>query len=402
MAPRYGGPPIAARDLCRELVKKGISVSVYTTDIDGKARLDVPLFESVYLDGVEYKFFPVQSPRRYRLSLGLAFALRKDISSFDVVHIHSIYVFPSMMAAYYARSYKVPYIIRPHGTLDPVIYERHRWLKAPYEKLIEWRNLERAAAVHFTAEEEQLQAERLRLRIKGVVVPHGVSSFSIAPRFAERFYTSFPETRHKRVVLFLGRLNYKKGLDLLVEAFGSIAHSDMSLHLVLAGPDDEGLGTVIRKRLKSLGLLERCTFTGILGDEDKVGAFSAASVFALPSYGENFGMAAAEAMAAGVPTVISDRVNIWKEVAEYNAAVVIKCDPKELSRELARLITSPGLAKAMGERARLLMAEKFSWSTAANKLIDLYETLRRADQRYRYGEHGACGVFHLGDSCHRQ
>src|SRR6185436_20783168 len=163
------------------------------------------------------------------------------------------------------------------------------------------------------------------------------------------FRAAWPETRGRRIVLFLGRLNFKKGLDLLVRAFGEVARRRPDVHLVLAGPDDDGYGATVRRWLGAEGVLDRVTFTGMLLGRAKLAAFRDADVFVLPSYTENFGMAVVEAMACGRPVVISDHVNIWHEVAAAGAGRVTRCDAGEVAAALLGLLDDPAARRAAGD-----------------------------------------------------
>lgn len=378
LAPRYGGPPQVCLELCQELARRGEEVSIYTTNMDGPRELDVPLQRPVWTNGngVEVRYFPVQTPRSYVMSWPFARALRRAIPEQDIVHIHSLYVFPSTIAAYYCRRAAVPYLVRPHGSLDPYLFRRHRGRKWVYERLFEWRNLNRAAAIHYTTQEEEELVRPLGLRARGVIVPPGVH----AERYAEgpsraAFDEAWPETRGRRVVLYLGRLNFKKGLDLLAKAFGQLARQRDDVHLLLAGPDNDGYGAMVWQWLANEGVLARCSFAGMLLGSRKLMALRHADVFVLPSYTENFGIAVVEAMACGLPVVISNRVNIWRDVAAAQAGIVVDCDADELSRALAAVLADPTGGKAMGERARRLVRERFTWGAAADRMLEVYREI---------------------------
>jgi glycosyltransferase involved in cell wall biosynthesis len=396
LAPRYGGPPQVCLELCQELARRGERVSIYSTNMDGPGELDVPLTRSVWTNGVEVRYFPVQAPRSYAMSWPFARALRRAIPEQDIVHIHSLYVFPSTVAAYYCRRSAVPYLVRPHGSLDPYLFRRHRGRKWVYERLIEWRNLNRAAAIHYTAQEEEALVRPLGLRARGVIVPPGVH----ADRYAEgpsraAFDEAWPETRGRRVILYLGRLNFKKGLDLLARAFGQLVRQREDVHLLLAGPDNEGYGATVRRWLEAEGVLQRCTFAGMLVGSRKLAALRNADVFALPSYTENFGVAVVEAMACGLPVVISNRVNIWREVAEAGAGIVVDCDAEEVRRALAALLDDPAGRQGMGKRARRLVRERFSWEAAGDRMVEAYRQIltehrQRMTTNRLQGEASAC------------
>ncbi len=382
LAPRYGGPSKACLELCRELARRGEEVAIYTTAIDGNGQLDVPLGESLWKDGVEIRYFPVQAPRSYRVSLPLARALKAAIPDYDLVHVHSLYLFSSTVAAYYCRRYGIPYLIRPHGTLDPYLFRHHRPRKWVYERLFEWRNLNRAAAIHFTSLEERELTRPLGLKAPGVVVPIGLDPEeyqALPPPGA--FRAVHPNLQGKKLILFLGRLNFKKGLDLLARAFGSLGRRRDDVHLILAGPDDDGYGARIRRWLEADGVLEKCTFTGMLLGPEKLAALRDGDIFVLPSYTENFGIAAVEAMACGVPVVISNRVNIWREVVAAKAGLAVDCDPRQVTDALSRLLDDPALREEMGCGGRQLVRERYTWEAIGSTMVEVYRQILRGHGR---------------------
>jgi glycosyltransferase involved in cell wall biosynthesis len=371
VAPRYGGPSKAVFEMCRELIRRGECAEIYTTNIDVDGYLDVPIEKAVEANGVRTTYFPVEALSVYKISRPLARALRSSIPNFDVVHVHSLYQFPATVAAYYCRQYGVPYIVRPHGTLDPFLYRRHRMRKWLYEALWERRNLSRAAAVHFTSEEEMALATSLGLDFRGVVAPLGIyveHRSSTPSPLAE----SWPETADKKVILFLGRINFKKGLDILVRAFGAIARDRNDVHLLLAGPDSEGYGNQVRRWLKEERVLDKVTFAGMVVGESKDAALAQSTMFVLPSYTENFGIAVVEAMAAGLPVVISNRVNIWREVSCAGAGVIVDPEVSATASAINRLLGDPAAAARMGERGASLVRDQFTWDAAGARLVDLY------------------------------
>ncbi len=376
LAPRYGGPSKACLELCRELARRGEQVAIYTTNIDGDGQLDVPLDRPQWKDGIEIRYFPVQTPRYYKFSLPLARALKAAIAHYDIVHIHSLYLFPPTIAAYYCRRYGVPYLIRPHGTLDPYLFRRHRGRKWIYESLFERKNLNGATAIHFTSVEERELTRPLRLKAPGVVVPIGVDLPDYeAATPTGAFRAARPETQGKKIVLFLGRLNFKKGLDLLARAFGQIGRRREDVQLILAGPDSDGYGAQIRQWLKAERVLGQTTFTGMLLGSQKMSAFRDADVFVLPSYTENFGIAVVEAMASGLPVVISNKINIWREVAEARAGLVVNCDEHEISSALLTLLVDPMRGKEMGKRGRRLVEKRFTWETVGEQMVQTYREI---------------------------
>jgi len=387
LAPRYGGPSKACWEMARAVAQLGHEVSIYTTNQDGPGELKVPLDQPVWQEGVEIRYFPIQAPRFWGTSLPLAFGLRHKVPASDLVHIHSLYLFHNLVAGHYCRQYGIPYLVRPHGTLDPFIHRRHRQRKRLLEALFEHRNLRQAAAIHFTTEEEAALAAPFTFKTPGLVAPLGIDfdEFAELPE-PGRFRGRHPEIGDQPIILFFGRINFKKGLDILARAFGAVARRREDVHLVIAGPDNEGWGARVRAWLAAEGLLGRTTFTGMLVGPEKLAVLRDASLFVLPSYSENFGLAVIEAMAAGRPVIISDRVNIWREVDAGGAGRVIPCEAAALAAEILDLLQHPQAATQMGLRGRALVAECFQWPMIARRLAEAYGRII-ADYQGRRGRH---------------
>jgi glycosyltransferase involved in cell wall biosynthesis len=375
LAESDGGPSKAALEMCRELTRRSHNAEIYTTNATAQSRSDVLLGQPLSVHGVNVTYFPINGGTYYKYSYSMAAALKATIPRYDIVHIHSLYQFPSTAAAHYCRKYRVPYILRPHGTLDPFLYKRHPLRKRIYELMIERRNLAAAAAVHFTSEEELRLATRSGLDFKGAVVPLGVELDDPLPCAARAADSLWPELRGKRVILFLSRINFKKGLDILAAAFGEVHKVRADAHLVIAGPDIDGYGTKVREWLTAAAALEAATFTGMVLDTRKAALLSRADLFVLPSYSENFGIAVVEAMGAGLPIVISNRVNIWREIDAAHAGFVVTPDARELATAILALLDNPGMARSMGERGHRLAREQFSWRAAGDHLEHLYGQL---------------------------
>ncbi len=354
----------------------GHTVSIYTSNQSGPSELNVPTDQPVFKDRVEIRYFPIQHPRFWGFSIPLARALHKVISEVDIVHIHSLYLFHDIVASHYCRKYSVPYLIRPHGTLDPFLYRRHRLRKSIVELFFENRNIRKASAIHFTTEQEEKLAKQYTFETPGIVVPNGLylEEYEKLPKVGS-FRSQYPETIGKSIILFFGRLNFKKGLNILVQAFSQVAKKRDDVNLILAGPDNEGYGKKIRSWLRSERVLDRATFTGMLTGEDKLSVLHDADVFVLPSYTENFGISVVEAMACGLPVIISDKVNIWREVAESGAGKVAPCDPDRFAEIILDLLDNPEMAKQMGRKGKALVKKRFQWSKIALALEDAYRSI---------------------------
>ena len=376
---RYGGTVKAVSELCRTLVQLGGWVTVFTTNVDGPGDLRVPLGRPVFLQGVEVWYFQVQSPRSYSFSWPLTQALKRQVLSFHLVHIHSIFNYPVVPAAVFCRRYGVPYLVTPWGMLNPRALRKGAWRKRIYSLLLERRNLNRASALHFGTTAEERLALAFRLKPPTFVIPSGVdlTEFARLPRLGT-FRLKYPETAGKRLILFLGRLSWIKGLDLLAKAFGSLAREREDAHLVFVGPDDErfqGYGAKVKQQLYEEGVLNRTTFTGMLVGPEKLAALRDSDLFVLPSYSENFGMAALEAMACGLPVVVSREVGLASDIDQAGAGLVVSCDATELAQAMGKLLDDPGLRQEMGERGRRLVHERFRSDLVAARMMEVYRRI---------------------------
>ena len=275
------------------------------------------------------------------------------------------------------RGTPTPYFVFPHGMLDP-------WFKRTYplkhlKKLLYWpwaeyRVLRDAAAVLFTSEEERrLARESFSFyRCNEVVVNYGTADPEIDLTSArEDFFNAFPQLRGRRFLLFLGRLHEKKGCELLLKAFAAIRDSaggDESLNLVIAGPCADQRYQEYLERMA--GSASAITFTGMLMGNRKWGAFSAADAFILPSHQENFGIAVAEALACGTPVLISNKVNIWREIAADEAGFVENDDLAGTARLIERWMgTAQGVRAAMEGNATECFARRFEINRATDSLL---------------------------------
>ncbi len=312
--------------------------------------------------------------------------LRENARHFDAVIVHGLWQFHGLAVRRVLHGGPVPYFVFPHGMLDPWFKREYplkhakKWLYWPWA---EYRVLRDAAAVLFTADEEaRLAPQSFWLyRARPAVVGYGVVLDDAARQSsADRFLHDWPAARGKRIVLFLGRLHPKKGCDLLIEAFAQVAADDASLHLVMAGPDDRsGLRAGLEALASRLGVADRITWTGMLTGDAKWSALQAAEVFALPSHQENFGIAVVEALAVGVPVLISDKVNIWREIVEAGAghadSDTVPGTVATLRRWLA--LSAAGRA-AMKVRAVACYQQNFHMATAAQRLVDTIAPFTRA------------------------
>jgi len=367
--PRGGGPAEALRGLATAQAAAGLNVRVLATFFAGD---DLGIAAVLQARGVTVRLVgPCRKPLGRHPDL--ASATGEAVATADVVHIHALWEEVQHLSARAARDSQKPYLIRPCGMLDPWSL-RQSWLKK--RLYLYWRlqrHLNSAATIHFTSDVEQSGAASLRLQAPAIVEPNGidVSEYADLPsRGTFRGRRGIPPG--ETVVLFLGRLHPKKGLDLLLPAFARVGHDCI---LVIAGPGEETYQASLKAEATRLGIADRVVFTGMLLGEDKLAAFVDADLFVLPSYQENFGIAVAEAMAAGLPVLISDQVNINKEVAIRGAGGVVPTDAEALATELVRWTNDLELRRHAGANAREFARSQYDWTAIANRWVGHYQRL---------------------------
>jgi glycosyltransferase involved in cell wall biosynthesis len=374
---KSGGPSVALSLIARCLVNLGGQVDVATTDDDGSGcRMNVPLGRRLERDGYGVFYFRKQT-EFYKVSLPFAHWLRRHMADYDVVHIHALFSFTSVSAARCARRRGVPYIIRPLGVLNRWGMEnRRKFLKSLSFRFVEKSILRHAAAMHYTSCAEQIEAEQVDATAPAVVIPLGidVSEFQNLPG-PELFLSKFPNARNKKLVLFLSRLNAKKGLDLLLPAFAEIKRRNPQTLLVVAGNGEASYERSLRAQATGLGLNGDIVWTGFLDGLDKLSAMNAATLFVLPSYSENFGIALVEALAAGLPCVVTEGVAASELVREHEAGIVIRAEVSALASALDRLLDNAKLRARLGSNARRFAAERFSIEVMGVALMGLYEQI---------------------------
>lgn len=364
-ATRYGGPIHSVHGLCRALARAGHEVTVLTTNVDGPGDSPVPLDRPVTLDGVSVRYFPSRLLRRLYVSTPLARALPQAVAVADVVHLHSVFLWPTLAAARAAQAAGVPYVLSPRGMLvRELIARRSAWVKRAWIALFERRTIAAAAAVHCTSELEREELLALGLHPRETfVVPNGVE-LPGAPPAAARTDT----------ILYLGRINWKKGLDRLVEAMREIPQG----RLVIAGNDEEGLAPRLRAQAEAAGVAARVSFPGHVEGAAKQELLAAAAVVVLPSVSENFGNAVLEAMAAGCPVVVTKGVGLAEAVASAGAGLVADPDPPALARAIRAYLEDPAARAKAGAAAATLARERYGWDRVAAQMIQHYARLRRA------------------------
>jgi len=384
ISPLRGGPSKAVLDMVGALRQRGVDASILTTNDHGPG-VDASLPTGKWIDrqGNPLIAFPrwsppVQALREFAFSPGLVRWLNVHLLNYDLVHVHAIFSFPSTWAMRQARHAGVPYLVRTIGQLSPWSLAQSRSRKIWMLRLIEERNLNGAAALHFTAGAERDEVAALGLLPPTLVLPLGVRLNNQTNRRApERSEGADRTTRF----LFLSRLHPKKQLDRLLEALALLNQQrpDSSWELRIAGRGEPGYERQLQGQAESLGLGQRCRWLGQVEGEGKDRELADADWLVLPSAAENFGIAVAEALAAGTPAILSPEVAVSDLVATAGAGLVCASTPPELARTLAQALGGPSPATRLA--ARSLAAQRLSWPAIASSLEARYDDIVKANRR---------------------
>ncbi len=381
LSARIGGPAVSVVESSLALRDLGIDTTIFSTDMTGAVSAkrqgratpgDLP----PGAETLDVRLFRAQPPRRLAFAPSMLRALDGAVPQHDVVHIHMLFTFPQFAAYRATRRHGVPYIVSPCGALDPHLRKRSRIVKAATEVAWQRGMLDGAAGLHFKTAAEAALVAPMGYRAPALVAPNGIdwAAFQALPAlggFREKHALG-----DAPVVLHLGRLSHKKGLDVLVDAFARVAGDRPEARLVLAGPDDEGLTTRLQAQADGLGVGRRLVFTGMLRGDEKLAALASATVWALPSHTENFGVAVVEAMAAGLPIVTTPHVNIAAAIEAEGAGVVLPLSAEAFAAEIGALLGDPSRRASMGGRAREF-ARRYDWSEVAPQLAQMYERVVR-------------------------
>lgn len=374
VGPLRGGPSFIVRTLASGLARSGIETHVATTDDNGPGQLRVRYEQPIVEGGVTYWYFRRQA-RFYTFSWPLHAWLACHTREFDLIHIHALFSFAVVPAALYANVCRVPYVVTPLGILNQWgMKNRRPRMKSLSFRLLESRILKHAAVVHYGSEQEVIEARKLHIGAPSAVIPYPLADYP-GPIETGHFRSHHPEFQGRKIVLFLSRVDAKKGVDLLLPAFAKVRHEIRDAVLVIAGDGDREFVSQMKAKAKMHGIDSDVYWTGFLSGEEKWSALADANVFVLPSYSDNFGIAVIEAMAAGTPVVVSDQVGLHREIVQANAGLVTSTDVESLSDALVQLLANPSGSLLMGLRGREIATRAYSSDAIARKLISVYNQI---------------------------
>jgi glycosyltransferase involved in cell wall biosynthesis len=346
-----------------------VDVEVITTTADGPERLPASPPSGDSYEGVPVRYVAQAFPKRF-FGARLGQPLREALAGADLCHVHGIWNVPEWMATRLARDMHVPYVLSPRGMLHPAARRIGRVRKAVAWHLVERQGVAAAARLHATSEEEVEVLSGLVAPRRIALIPNGVDAgmaAGTAPSAATRARLGVPADAF--MVVFIGRLHRIKRLDLLVDAFSRLRAAHASARLVVAGPDEQGCMAALAPMLAPLDGSVR--WTGPVDDREKWALLGAASALVLCSDSENFGLSVAEAMAAGVPVVVT-RTCPWPDVEREACGYWVAQDARAIAEALEAIADQPDAARAMGDRGARVARERYSWTAVGRAMADCY------------------------------
>jgi glycosyltransferase involved in cell wall biosynthesis len=370
----YGGTSKAVKDLAQEISSLDISIDIITTNANSSEKLDV--FLNAWLAEKDYRirYFDCWHRNDFIISVSLINWLINHVVDYDLVHTSTVFAPLVLLAHWICQLRQIPYVVTPHGMLEPWALSYKGWKKRFYYTLFEKPTIRQASAIQVLANSEANNIKSLGLK-HTVVVTNGIhrQEFETLPN-PELFYQQFANTRSKTLILFLGRIDPKKGLDLLAPAFVKVHNKFPQTHLVVAGPDSIGFLTTAQSYFAQVGCLDAVIFTGMLTGSLKYAALAAATLYVAPSYSEGFSMSVLEGMASGLPCVITTGCN-FPEAATAKAAYVVDINADAIADALIQCLSYSQQTKAMGDRAREFIFQNYTWEQAGKKMLQVYKAI---------------------------
>ncbi len=379
VSPARGGPSKAIIEMVYALRKLDVNAEVATTNDDGRNTLDVPLNQKIEHQGIPLRFFKRFSPninavREFAYSHDFKSWLKQHITDYDVIHIHAIFSFCSTYAMTQARKHNVPYIVRPIGQLENWSLTQSNLKKKCYLWLIEQKNLQKAAALHFTAEPEKKQASHVIPNLKSHVIPLGINPHPLIPDANKKMVSRWELKQGIPTLLFLSRLHPKKGLELLLDSLTQLHELDdtFKFQLVIAGSGEANYVESLKAKVHQIGLQNQCYFIGFVEGPEKELLLQGSDLFALTSHSENFGIAALEAMCSGTAVLISQDVALSQVVNEHELGYTTNLTTDSICKALTTALAQLDKNQTMGDTARAFVKQHYQWPVISKKIKNLY------------------------------
>ena len=379
VSPVRGGSTTAVLELVRSLLQQGVETEIIATNDDGPGVLDVPLFQKLDFEGLPVTFFPRWSPplrslSEFGISLDHTRWLAQHLQEYDLLEIHATFSYVCTAAGHVARRQKHPYIICPHGQFSPWVIQQKNRKKLLYNRLFEQANFRQVAAVHCTTAAEAQNVKAFGITAPTFSIPLGVTVADPVPAAADRLREVYQIPPDRAVLLFLSRFHPKKRPDFLLSVLAQLPQNNV--HLLLAGDGDPDYRAALEQQIEQSGLRDRVTLPGFLTGAAKALALYGSDLFVLPSYGENFGIAVAEAMATGLPVMVTPEVEIADEIAAQGAGWVVPGTVAAWKTTLMEVLSlSRNERETWGQRGQQFAQTHYNWQAIGQALVETYQTV---------------------------
>jgi glycosyltransferase involved in cell wall biosynthesis len=371
LPPEGGGLTVAVLEIARWQCILGHACTILTGSHHGP-KLPSSMTDLLSEAGVLVSEFPVRGPDKFRYLLNFRKFLEQEGRSFDLFVLHGSYQYATFAAAAFCQKARIPYIFTPHGSLDPAVRRKHSFRNRLVDFSYHDRVIRPAVAWHFTSEEERSDCER-QVWSRSSVEPLGidVDRIPVGGRTG-KFRKRYEVPADAMLFLFLSRITRKKGIGILIEAFRRLTVDNPNVFLALCGPVDEDMRGILREALDDGKLGRRLIVTGLVLGDNKDEAFFDSDCFVLPTYSENFGIAAFEALAYGLPLLTTTGMNLHREITASGRAIVVSPDAVALHSALLNFVNSKWSPTASPEEVRIWLQNKFAWRVRAENLIGHY------------------------------
>jgi glycosyltransferase involved in cell wall biosynthesis len=366
-SPVHGGSAEVPYQLSKELAKRGHEVTIYASDYKSSQE-----YINTIPGVVVCLFRSWLNYAKFHVTPGMIKRAKKEIKNFDIVHMHNYRTFQNIPVHYYAKKYKIPYVLQAHGSVLPIF--QREGLKKIFDLSFGYRILRDAAKVIALTKTEAEQYNKMGVDENKIeIVPNGIdlSEYDNLPGKGE-FRRKYKIKDDEKIILYLGRIHKIKGIDLLVKSFSDLIKELDNVRLVIVGPDDEFLST-LKKQINDLKISDKILLTGPLYEQDKLEAYVDANVYVLPSVYETFPVTVLEACACGTPVVVTDRCGITDIVDKVG--YVVKYD-EPLKDTMFKILSDEELGR-FGERGNKWVEEEFGWNTIVEQILNVYKGVIR-------------------------
>ena len=379
VGPVRGGTSVAALELVKALRSQNVDAEIATTNDNGPECLDVPLHQLIDYQGTPVRFFKkyvstVNAISEFAFSWDFTRWIWCNIDRYDLIEIHSFFSYVCSWTGLVSRLKNRPYVVNPHGHFLPWVISQKALKKKIYLMLVEGNNLNQADAIHCSTQQEALDVKQFGVESSPFVVPYGVyrSPMLNTPKKQLQEQYGIPITTP--VILFLSRLHPKKRLDFLIDVLADLKPQG-PFHLMVGGSGEPDYEEKLRERVNRAGLRERVTFAGFVGGTAKDLLLQSADIFALPTYGENFGISTVEAMAAEVAVITTPALQLAPEIETAKAGVIVPGEHQSWVSALGDLLRSPEKCREMGRRGEHLARSQYDWDVVGQQLAEVYQAV---------------------------